>query len=105
MAPPVLWPLTALPAEADDPVDRPVVAVKVSNSPEAYPQQGLDHADMVIEERVEGITRFIAFFHSAGADPVGPIRSARDSDLDILASLGRPVFVWGGANEGVAARV
>ncbi len=47
----------------------------------------------------------IAVFHSTSADPVGPIRSARDSDIDLLAALGRPVFVWGGANEGVAARV
>jgi Protein of unknown function (DUF3048) N-terminal domain/Protein of unknown function (DUF3048) C-terminal domain len=99
------WPLTALPAEPDDPVDRPVIAVKVSNSPDASPQEGLDAADQVWEERVEGITRFIAMFQSTAAEPVGPIRSARDSDLDILAALGRPVFVWGGANEGVAARV
>jgi hypothetical protein len=99
------WPLTHLAAEADDPIDRPVVAVKVSNSPDAHPQVGLDAADVVIELRVEGITRFLALFQSTAAAPVGPIRSARDSDIDLLASLGRPVFVWGGANEGVAARV
>ena len=62
-------------------------------------------ADIVIEERVEGITRLIAVFHSTPSAPVGPIRSARDSDIDLLGALGRPVFVWGGANEGVAARV
>lgn len=99
------WPLTGLPAEADDPIDRPAIAVKVSNSSAARPQVGLDVADVVIEERVEGITRFVAVFHSTSSAPVGPIRSARDSDIDLLASLGRPVFVWGGANEGVAARV
>lgn len=100
-----LWPLTALPADGDEPVERPVVAVKVSNSSDAYPQVGLDAADVVAELRVEGITRFIALFQSTASEPVGPIRSARDSDLDLLAALGRPVFVWGGANEGVAARV
>jgi hypothetical protein len=99
------WPLTGLPAEADDPIDRPAIAVKVSNSSAARPQVGLDVADVVIEERVEGITRFVAIFHSTSSTPVGPIRSARDSDIDLLGSLGRPVFVWGGANEGVAARV
>jgi hypothetical protein len=99
------WPLTGLPAEADDPIDRPAIAVKVSNSSAARPQVGLDLADVVIEERVEGITRFVAIFHSTSSAPVGPIRSARDSDIDLLGSLGRPVFVWGGANEGVAARV
>jgi len=99
------WPLTGLPAGPDDPIDRPAIAVKVSNSSDARPQIGLDRADLVIEERVEGITRFIAVFHSTSSAPVGPIRSARDSDIDLLGSLGRPVFVWGGANEGVAARV
>jgi hypothetical protein len=104
-APTAVWPLTGLPASADDPIDRPAIAVKVSNSPDARPQVGLDLADIVIEERVEGITRFVAIFHSTPSAPVGPIRSARDTDIDLLGSLGRPVFVWGGANEGVAARV
>jgi len=103
--PTAVWPLTGLPAAADDPIDRPAIAVKVSNSPDARPQVGLDLADIVIEERVEGITRFVAIFHSTPSAPVGPIRSARDTDIDLLGSLGRPVFVWGGANEGVAARV
>lgn len=103
--PVTVWPLTGLPAPDGAPVDRPAIAVKVSNSPDARPQVGLDVADIVIEERVEGITRLIAIFHSTPSAPVGPIRSARDSDIDLLGALGRPVFVWGGANEGVAARV
>ncbi len=99
------WPLTGLPAPDGAPIDRPAIAVKVSNSSAARPQVGLDVADIVIEERVEGITRLIAVFHSTPSAPVGPVRSARDSDIDLLGALGRPVFVWGGANEGVAARV
>ena len=79
--------------------------MKVSNSSDARPQIGLDKADIVIEERVEGITRLVAVFQSTSSAPVGPIRSARDTDIDLLGALGRPVFVWGGANEGVAARV
>ena len=102
---PTPWPLTGLPAPEGAPVDRAAIAVKVSNSSEARPQIGLDVADIVVEERVEGITRLIAVFHSTPSTPVGPIRSARDSDIDLLGALGRPVFVWGGANEGVAARV
>lgn len=102
---PTPWPLTGLPAPVGAPISRPAIAVKVSNSSAARPQVGLDGADIVIEERVEGITRLIAVFHSTSSAPVGPIRSARDSDIDLLAALGRPVFVWGGANEGVAARV
>lgn len=100
-----VWPLTGLPAGTDDPIERPAIAVKVSNSPDARPQVGLDRADIVVEERVEGITRFVAVFHSTPSEPVGPVRSARDTDIDLLGALGRPVFVWGGANEGVAARV
>jgi len=103
--PPTVWPLTGLPAPDGAPVERAAIAVKVSNSSDARPQVGLDVADIVIEERVEGITRLIAVFHSTPSAPVGPIRSARDSDIDLLGALGRPVFVWGGANEGVAARV
>ena len=99
------WPLTGLPAEPGDPINRPAIAVKVSNSSDARPQIGLDKADIVIEERVEGITRLVAVFQSTSSAPVGPIRSARDTDIDLLGALGRPVFVWGGANEGVAARV
>ncbi len=103
--PPTPWPLTGLPAPEGAPIGRAAIAVKVSNSTDARPQVGLDVADIVIEERVEGITRLIAIFHSTPSAPVGPIRSARDSDIDLLGALGRPVFVWGGANEGVAARV
>jgi hypothetical protein len=99
------WPLTGLASVPGDPLDRPAVAVKVSNSATARPQAGIVEADQVWEEQVEGISRFIAVFHSTGAAPVGPVRSARDSDVDLLGAFGRPVFVWGGANEGVAARV
>jgi hypothetical protein len=104
-APHPRWPLTGEVAAPDAPVRRPALAVKISNSSAARPQAGIAIADQVWEERVEGITRFIAVFHSTGTSPVGPVRSARDSDIDILAAFGRPIFVWGGANEGVAARV
>jgi hypothetical protein len=98
------WPLTGVPSAPGDPLDRPAVAVKISNSEQARPQAGIDQADQVWEEQVEGISRLIAVFHSKDAAPVGPIRSARDSDLDLLGAFGTPVFVWGGGNEGVAAR-
>lgn len=99
------WPLTGLASTAGDPLDRPTVAVKVSNGEAARPQAGINLADQVWEEQVEGISRLIAVFHSQDAAPVGPVRSARDSDVDLLGAFGTPVFVWGGANEGVAARV
>ena len=41
-------------------------------------------ADLVVEELVEGgITRFAAVFHSRNSDPVGPIRSARSTDVGL----------------------
>lgn len=99
------WPLTGVPSLPGDPIDRPALAVKVSNGSTARPQAGINAADQVWEEQVEGISRLIAVFHSTDAVPVGPIRSARDSDVDLLGAFGTPVFVWGGGNEGVAARV
>lgn len=66
-------------------IDRRPVAVKVENDPDARPQSGLDKAGVVYEEITEGgITRFIAIYLCRDADPVGPIRSARPADIDII---------------------
>ena len=75
--------------------------VKINNHPLARPQIGLNQADVVFEEEVEGITRFAAVFQSTDSTPVGPIRSARTSDVDIVAQLSRPLFAWSGGNAGV----
>ena len=56
----------------------------------ARPHAGLDAADAVIEVNVEGITRFIALFHSSTPPTIGPVRSARTTDLDLLAAEGIP---------------
>jgi hypothetical protein len=81
---------------------RPALAVKIDNHPDARPQSGLNQADIVIEELVEGgITRFVAIFHSNDADPVGPVRSGRTSDLAILTNLNRALFGSSGGNDGV----
>jgi hypothetical protein len=84
---------------------RPALAVKIDNAPEAIPQAGLNKADLVAEIQVEGISRMMAVFHSTDADPVGPVRSARHSDPDILGMFGKPLFGWSGANDGVVADV
>jgi hypothetical protein len=64
---------------------RPVLAVKVENSRQARPQTGLQYADVVYEELAEGgITRFIVLYQSQDAKVVGPVRSARLVDADIL---------------------
>ncbi len=84
--PPATCPLTGrtLPAGRKTPA-RPLLAVKVENTPDAYPLAGLDRADIVYEEVVEGgITRFVALFHCQETDRVGPVRSARTTDPKIL---------------------
>lgn len=89
-------PLTGKVARAE--LTRPVLAVKIENAPAARPQSGLDRADIVYEELVEGgITRFVALFHSRSASEVGPVRSARQVDPDILREYGKPLFAYSGA--------
>jgi hypothetical protein len=83
---------------------RPALIVKVSNSPEAQPQTGLAEADVVVEEVTEGgITRFLAIFHSELADVVGPVRSARPVDAQLVAGFGHPGFAYSGARAEVRA--
>ncbi len=82
---------------------RPILATKIDNFSRARPQFGLDGADAVFELNAEGITRFIALFHTNLPDRVGPVRSARTADLDLLAGMNRPVFSYSGANPGVTA--
>jgi hypothetical protein len=62
-------------------------------------------ADVIFEENVESLTRFIALFHSRLPEVIGPIRSARTSDLNILAAFNRPVLAWSGGNDFVTASV
>jgi hypothetical protein len=72
------------------------LVVKIENHPAARPQSGLDAADVVYEEQVEGgLTRFIAVFQSRDADVVGPVRSVRPSDGEIVWPL-RPLFAYAG---------
>jgi hypothetical protein len=75
-----------------------VLAVKIDNIVTARPQTGLQSADIVYVEPVEGgLTRFMAVFSSRVPTTVGPVRSARESDLYLLPQFGRPAFAWSGA--------
>jgi Protein of unknown function (DUF3048) N-terminal domain/Protein of unknown function (DUF3048) C-terminal domain len=77
---------------------RPAVAVKIENSPDARPQSGLDHADLVFEEVVEGgITRFAAIFQCGAVKKAGPVRSARFDDPDFIRPITR-ALAFAGAN-------
>jgi hypothetical protein len=98
--PPPTCPLTGAPLPGDkQPPDRPLLAVKVENTSEAYPLAGLDKADIVYEEVVEGgITRFIALFNCGETDRVGPVRSARTTDPKILVQFSpHPLLAFSGA--------
>jgi Protein of unknown function (DUF3048) N-terminal domain/Protein of unknown function (DUF3048) C-terminal domain len=94
--------LTGLPADSTV-TSRPILAVKIDNYGVARPQWALEQADAIIEENVEGITRFVALFHTHLPGVLGPVRSARIGDLDLLSAMNRPVFAYSGANEGVTA--
>ena len=100
-APVPVYPLTGLPVTDAAVAARPALVVKIDNNAKARPQSGLNEADIVFEEIVEIQTRFAAVFHSQAADPVGPIRSGRTQDIDLLGSFNRPLFVWSGGNPGV----
>lgn len=89
-------PLTGLPGATPN---RPAIVVKIDNGAAAVPQSGLNAADIVIEEEVEGgVSRFAAVFHSTSAS-VGPVRSGRTTDVALVSSLGRPVLLYSGAND------
>jgi Protein of unknown function (DUF3048) N-terminal domain/Protein of unknown function (DUF3048) C-terminal domain len=91
-------PLTGLPMDIAR-ARRPVLVVKIDNAPKARPQIGLNQADVVFEEGVEGgITRFAALFHSEESKPVGPVRSARSTDIRLISALHHPLFAYSGAN-------
>jgi hypothetical protein len=91
---------------AGDVPQRAALAVKIENTSRGRPQSGLAEADVVYEEVVEGgLTRLLAVYHSQDPETVGPVRSARSTDLSILAELGRPLFAWSGANPTFAAAV
>ena len=92
-------PLTGLAVSDPAKVARPALIVKIDNAPKGRPQEGINQADVVVEEGVEGgITRLAAIFHSQDIAEVGPIRSARSTDIAIAHELQRPLFAYSGAN-------
>lgn len=97
---PAVWPLRGTTApNADATRVRPIV-VKIANDPAARPQAGIAQADVVLEIVVEGgITRYALVFHSQEPDRVGPVRSARHSDLNYLPMLKAIVAHVGASQE------
>jgi hypothetical protein len=78
----------------------PIAVVKIDNVNPARPQWGLSAADMVFVEEVEaGLTRIAAVYNSSMPNKVGPVRSARISDLEIMEQFGTPAFAYSGAQQ------
>jgi hypothetical protein len=100
-------PLTGQSGEFGDRLGKPALVVKIDNdNRKSRPQVGINEADVVYEERVEGgVTRLLAVFHSSDSVPVGPVRSARTSDIAIYSALSHPYFAWSGANPTFASRI
>ncbi len=78
----------------------PILAVKIDDTQAAHPQINLEKADVIYIEQVEGgLSRIAAIYSNPALLPseVGPVRSARISDLDILAQYGHVGFAFSGA--------
>ncbi len=83
----------------------PVIAVKIDNTAAARPQVGLESADVVYVEQVEGgLTRLIAVYASRRPHRVEPVRSVRGNDPELLGAYGRMALAFsGGAGNELAA--
>jgi hypothetical protein len=96
--PPKLSPLTGLVYSS-----HPVVAVKIEDTALGRPQVGVNKADIVYVEQVEGgLTRLMAIFNRS-LPTVEPVRSVRPSDPELALQLGHITFVAsGGSRAGIA---
>jgi hypothetical protein len=93
-AKPLVSPFTGEPVQALG----PVLAVKIDNVAEARPPTGLTDADIVYLLPVEGgLSRIFAVFSSHFPPVIGPVRSAREDDIELLRQFGRPAFAYSGA--------
>ena len=101
--PTTLTPLTGEVIAAGTPLG-PSLAAKIDDHVDARPQVGLEHTDLVFEELVEGgLTRYVAVWQSDVPAEIGPIRSIRPMDPDIIAPLGGIVAYSGGQQRFVQA--
>jgi DUF3048 family protein len=99
------WPLRGTSAPDGDSIHKRPLVIKVANDPAARPQSGMAQADLVLEIPVEGgITRYALIFQSQDPSKVGPVRSARQSDLNYLPAL-RAILAHVGASESVTQMV
>lgn len=95
-------PLTGLPYPSQAAAERRNLLVKISNYPPVVrPQSGVNAADVVYEYEVEGgVTRFAAIYRNNAPDHVGPVRSGRLADIE-LVTMYQALFAYSGASEQV----
>lgn len=71
---------------------------KIDNVEQARPPTGLKDADIVYILPVDGgLSRIFAVFSSHVPPIVGPVRSSRAEDIELLRQFGRPAFAFSGA--------
>ena len=89
-------PLTGL--HQDGPPKNAVFMVKIENTHSGEPQYGVNQADFVVEELVEGgVTRLAAFFYSKLPTRLGHVRSARTTDIGLAEPIDATIVASGGA--------
>ncbi|MDQ3764385.1 MAG: DUF3048 domain-containing protein, partial [Actinomycetota bacterium] len=99
-SPPPVSPFTGLPTD----LGASVLGVKIDNAARSRPQSGLELADLVYVEPVEGgLSRLLAVYQSRFPTVVGPVRSTRLTDLQLLANFGRPALAFSGAAPEISA--
>ena len=96
--------LTGLPDPTAVTKRRSALTIKMDNTPQAHPQYGINEADVVYEEIVEGgITRLAAIFNSNLPTKVGPVRSVRRTDREIVFPIGGIFAFSGGAQYAISS--
>jgi len=106
-APAPTFPLSGMPLTDAAQGQKPALVIKIDNVDQyARPQAGINQADIVYEEKIEGpISRFAAIFQSKELDLVGPVRSGRSTDVAIVSTLNTPLYAFSGANEVFAKKL
>jgi hypothetical protein len=87
-------------------IRKPVVVVKIDNTNNALPQTGLGQADLIYQELVEsGLTRLLVVYSTRRPKVVGPVRSGRETDIELLRQFGRVTLAYSGAQGGVLRKI
>jgi hypothetical protein len=87
------------PLTGGKPSKNKVVAVKIDDTANGRPQVGVNKADIVYIEQVEGgLTRLLAVFNSTLPTTVEAVRSTRAGDPELMAQYGPVVYVASGGS-------